>query len=65
MREPRQPKKAELDARRSALAAREADLAAKEGRVASDSKFIARWKRDHDFADPDLQPGSSLRRHHA
>lgn len=54
--------KAELDAREAALSSRTLDVAGREGRNAHESEVIARWKRDHDFVDGDLQPGGTLRR---
>jgi Skp family chaperone for outer membrane proteins len=59
--------RAALEARTAVLVKREADLAGREGRMEHYDKVIARWKKEHDFVDGDIQPGSTLRRepHHA
>jgi hypothetical protein len=49
-------------AKEQELRRREVDLAGREGMLAVQLQFIDRWKAEHNFADADIQPGSTLRR---
>jgi hypothetical protein len=53
---------ADILAREQKLRQREQELLGRESMLRHSQAIIDRWKAEHDFADSDIQPGSTLRR---